>query len=268
VLARLSPQQVQRLYAQKLASGLSARSVGQLHTMFKDALHDALQLNLVQRNVLELVDAPRAVRAKMHPLDPGQATALLGALEGDRLYALFVLAIHTGMRQGELLALTWRDVDLDRATVQAHASLQRAGGVKRIKEPKTAAGRRRIALSAIAVAALRRHRVEQLDERMYAGPAWQEQDLVFPNRRGRMACYTTVTVTHCKPALKKAALPGIRFHDLRHTAATLLLLQNVPAKVVSEMLGHASVAITLDLYSHVLPAMQDSAAAALDRLFA
>jgi integrase len=214
----------------------------------------------------------RQVRAQeMHPLDPGQATAFLRALEGDRLYALFVLAIHTGMRQGELLALKWRDVDLDRATVQAHASLQRAGGVKRIKEPKTAAGRRRIALSAIAVAALRRHRVAQLDERIHAGPAWQEQDLVFPNRRGRMACYTTVTVTHFKPALKHAGLPDIRFHDLRHTAATLLLLlllQNVPTKVVSEMLGHASVAITLDLYSHVLPTMQDSAAAALDRLFA
>src|SRR5258708_35873951 len=95
------PQSVKRLYAQKLAGGLSARTVGQLHTLFKDALHDALRLNLVQRNVLELVDAPRAVRAEMHPLDPGQATAFLRALEGDRLYALVILAIHNGMRQWE-----------------------------------------------------------------------------------------------------------------------------------------------------------------------
>jgi integrase len=266
-LARLTAQQVQLLYAHKLADGLSAQTVHHVHDTLKAALKDALRLGLLQRNVCELVDAPRVERAEIHPLTAEQAEALQHTVAGDRFEALFVVAIHCGLRQGELLALTWRDFDLEAATLTVRSSLQRATGAKRVKQPKTSHGRRQIALSTRAAAALRAHRTRQLEERLAAGQLWQEQDLVFPGPFGTPASYHAITEYHFKPALRRAELPDIRFHDLRHTCATLLLSRGVNVKVVSEMLGHADVAITLRVYAHVLPHMQRDAAVAMDRLF-
>jgi integrase len=170
------------------------------------------------------------------------------------------------MRQGELLALTWDAVDLDGGWLQVKTSLQRYGGHKRIKAPKTDAGRRRIKLTRAAVDALRSHRARQAAERLKAGATWEDHNLVFPNRTGRLADHHTVTKSHYKPALRRAGLPDIRFHDMRHSCSTFLLLQGISPKVVSEILGHSSVSITLDVYSHVTASMQQEAADALDRL--
>jgi integrase len=232
-LARLTAQQIQTLYTLKLGEGLSARTIRHVHAVLHSALKSAVRLGTVPFNVCERVDPPRPARTEMRPLTQEQAQAFLQAIQGDRLEALFVLAIHTGMRQGELLGLRWCDVDLDGATLQVRGTLQRVPGHKRIKDPKTANSRRRVALSAQALEALRAHRARQLAERLALGPEWHDDGLVFPGP----------------------------------TCATLPLLGGVHPKVVSEMLGHSTISITLDTYSHVLPTMQRDAAATLERLF-
>lgn len=203
---------------------------------------------------------------EMSVLTPEQVHMFLKVAKADRLEALYVLALSTGMRQGELLALRWRDLDLDldNPTLQVRGTLQRTTNGLIIAEPKTARSRRRVALSPTAVAALRAHRLRQLNERLALGSAWEDQDLVFPNTIGKPIEATNLLRASFSPLLAKAGLPRIRFHGLRHTAATLLLSRGVHPKVVAEMLGHATISITLDTYSHVLPDMQREAARAME----
>jgi integrase len=263
-LTKLTAQQVQALYAAKRTGGLSATTVRHLHATLHAALEQALRLGLVQRNVTELVDKPRIVRREMKTWIPEQARMFLATTAGTRLHALYLLALATGMRQGELLALRWRDVDLEHGALSVTASLQRPkSGLKLNPRPKTRSSRRRISLAPELVAILRGHRAVQLAERLSQGELWVDQDLVFCNSIGGPYRSTNLEHHNFKPLVKRAGVPEIRFHDLRHTAATILLLEGVNPKVVSEMLGHASVAITLDLYSHVLPNMQRDAAAAM-----
>lgn len=191
---------------------------------------------------------------------------LLQAIEGDPLEALYLLALTTGMRQGELLSLKWADVDLEAGHVQVRSSVRKGKEGFVFSEPKTSASRRQVALTMSAVAALYRHRACQLEQRMADGPLWQDNDLVFPDVFGMPFNGITLLRREFLPLLKRAGLPLIRFHDLRHTAATLMLLKGAHPKIVSEMLGHASVSITLDLYSHVLPNMQREAAETMDQL--
>jgi integrase len=266
-LSKLSPQHLQALYAARLAAGAATTTVIHLHALLHLALDEALRLGLVQRNVTNLVNPPRRVREEMKALTPEQARRFLEVAAETPLEAFYVLAVMTGMRIGELLALKWRDVDLDCHTAQVRATVQRLGPSLAFSEPKSARSRRKVALPQLAVEALRRHRARQAEERLSLGPAWDDIDLVFPNSVGRPMEHSNLRIRSFQPLLMKAELPKIRLHDLRHTAATLLLLQGVHVKVVSEMLGHASIAITLDLYSHVLPDMQREATAAMDRLF-
>jgi len=176
------------------------------------------------------------------------------------------MAITTGMRQGELLGLRWRDVDLGVRSVRVTGSVQYIPGRGlRVSSPKTARSRRNVLISEIATAALLRHRQRQDAERKTVED-WEDNDLVFPNRRGRPMYATNLLDRSFSNLLKRAAVPKIRFHDLRHTAATLLLGEGVHPKVVSEMLGHTNTSITLDLYSHATPTMQREAAGAFDRL--
>jgi integrase len=263
-LSRLNAQHIQSLYAAKLESGLSPTTVHHLGTALHGALAKAERLGLVARNVCDLVDVPRMADHEMHVLTPQQVRTLLDTVHGDRLEALYVLAITTGMRQGELLALRWRDVDLGRGSVSVRATLRRMkqGGYT-FAPPKTKRSQRQITLTQRAVEVLRRHRLHQNVERLES-PVWEDNDLVFPNTLGRPMDGTNLLHYHFYPLLKRTGLPRIRFHDLRHTAATLLLGRGVNPKIVSEMLGHASVGITLDTYSHVLPTMQQSAAAEMD----
>jgi len=180
---------------------------------------------------------------------------------------LYVVALTTGMRQGELLSLRWADVNLDAGHIQVRSSVRKMKEGFLFSEPKTAQSRRRVALTLTAIDALQRHRTRQDTARALAGSAWRDDDLVFPDALGAPFDGITLLRREFVPLLKRAGLPVIRFHDLRHTAATLMLLKGIHAKVVSEMLGHATISITLDLYSHVLPDMQREAAAAMDSLF-
>jgi integrase len=241
-------------------------TVRHLHAVLHGALDDAARWGLVARNVADLVAPPRAARKGMITLSPDQARALLDTTRGDRLEALYVLALTTGMRQGELLALRWRDVDLDRHTLHVTGSLLTTPDGWKISDPKTDSSRRRITLTATAVDALRRHRSAQNEERLRLGGAWEDNDLVFANEVGRPIEVRNLMRRSFLPLLKQSGLPRIRFHDLRHTAATLLLGQGQHPKVVAEMLGHSRISTTLDLYSHVTPTMQREAADAMDAM--
>lgn len=264
-MVKLTPQQLQALYSKKIGAGMSPTTANHMHAMIHKALDQAVRWGVVARNVADLVDPPKVKRQEMKVLSGEQPRAFLEAASGDRLEALYVLAVTTGMRQGELLALRWRDVDLEDGTLRVTATMQRISkkGIGP-SEPKTAGSRRQIALTGMAVAALRRHRARQAEERLHAGAMWQDGDLVFCNHYGRPIEASNLTRRSFHPLLEKAGLPSVRFHDLRHTAATLLLRKKVPVKVVSEMLGHSQVGITLNIYAHVLPDMQREATAAME----
>jgi integrase len=264
-LVKLTPVAVQKLYAAELGRGASPRTVIKLHMVLRRALSQAVRWGLVPRNVADLVDPPSPVRKEMQTFSPEEARALLAAAKGDRLEALYVLALTTGMRQGELLALHWRDVDLDAGAVMVRGSLGRTKDGLLISAPKNNRTRR-IELTEAAIIALRRHRVAQAEERLSLGAGWDDQDLVFPNAIGRPIEARNLLSRSYAPLLKRANVPALNFHALRHTAATLMLMQGIHPKVVSEMLGHSQISITLDIYSHVIPTMQKQATAAMDAL--
>ena len=266
-LTKLTAQHLQTHYQAQLAAGLSSSSVRQQHAILHRALEQAARWRLVARNVADLVDAPQPARKEMQPLDTGQVRRFLIAAAEDRFYALYCLAVTTGMRQSELLGLAWVDVDLDRASLAVRQQLVRVQGEGfRLAEPKTGKGRRAITLPPFVVDALRQHRKRQLEERLALGPEWEEQGLVFPNELGKPAERSNLVQRSFQPILEKAGLPRIRFHDLRHTAATLLLSEGTHPKIVQERLGHSTIAITLDVYSHVLPSMQIETASKLEGL--
>ncbi len=196
---------------------------------------------------------------------------MLTEAKEDHFEALYVLAVTTGLRQGELLGLSWEDVDLDSGVLRVRRTLQALGFPKgapaTLTEPKTPRSRRSVKLTAMAVEALKEHRQRQDEERQVAGDAWKDRGLVFPTQVGTPVNYANLNHRSFKPLLKRAGLPNIRFHDLRHTCATLLLSKGVHPKIVSDVLGHASVAITLDTYSHVIPGLGDAAAGAMNDMF-
>ena len=263
-LTKVTPADLQALYTERLDSGLSPARVRCLHAVLHRALDQAERWGLVPRNVAALTEPPRIPPRSMKTLSPEEAQHLLAAAAGDRLEALYVLALTTGMREGELLALSWQDVNLDTGLAQVRGSLGRIRheGL-RIEETKTGKARS-VALSRTAIAALRRHRALQNEERLHLGETWEDRDLVFPNNRGRPMEAGNLRRREFPALLERAAVPRIRFHDLRHTAATLLLGEGVHPKLVSEMLGHANIAMTLDLYSHVTPGMHRQAATVMD----
>ena len=263
-LKNLTPVHVRGLYREKLEAGLSARTVQYIHVTLHKALKQAVQDGLIPRNATEAVKAPQVRREEMRPLSGEQVKVLLEVARGDRLEALYVLAIHTGLRQGELLGLKWEDVDLESGTLRVRRTLVTAKGGPVLTAPKTKGSRRSVKLTQGAVEALRSHLKHQLQEIDRAGSLWRENGLMFASESGEPLDRRYLTSCRYKALLKRAELPMIRFHDLRHTCATLLLSKNVNPKIVSEMLGHASIAITLDTYSHVLPNMRDQAAAAME----
>jgi integrase len=221
----------------------------------------------VARNVADLVDPPRPQRKEMAALTAEQVRAFLDVAANDRFFALYCLAVGTGMRQAEMLGLTWSAVDLDRGVLAVQQQLVRVRGVGlTFSEPKTSKARRSITLPAFAVEALKWHRKAQLAEHLAMGPKWTDLHLVFANEIGKPLERSNLVRRSFEPLLARAGLPRIRFHDLRHTAATLLLSQGTHPKVVQERLGHATIAMTLDVYSHVVPSMQRDAATQLDGL--
>jgi integrase len=231
------------------------------------ALGDALRWQLVVRNICDAVDPPRVPKKEMQALTGEQAQQFLEAASGDPLEALYVVALTTGMRQGELLGLKWMDLDLALGTVQVRRTISRlAKKGFTVSEPKTAKSRRKIHLTHLAIEALKRHRLRQNEAKLAAGPAWDEQGWVFCNTVGRPIEVGNMIRRSFRRILTKAELPIIRFHDLRHSAASLLLSLGVHAKIVQELLGHSQIGLTLDTYSHVLPSLQEEAVSRLNTL--
>lgn len=265
-LTALTPQHLQRLYADRLEAGLSPTTVHHLHAALHKALDQAVRWNLVARNVADLVDPPRDRHFEIATLSPEQARTLLDTAAGNRLEALYVLALTTGMRQGEILGLRWRHVDLDGASLQVRGSLQRLEGKLTVASTKTEHSQRQVSLTSSAVAALRRHRRGQAEERLHLGAAWQADDLVFTNEIGAPIGASRLLRGSFHPLLRRAGLSRMRFHDLRHSAATLLLGQGTHPKIVAELLGHSKISTTMDLYSHVTPTMQREATLAMEAI--
>ncbi len=220
----------------------------------------------IPRNVAEAVDAPRPQRRDIHPLTPEQVKRLLLTAQGDRLQALYVLAVTTGLRQGELLGLRWRDVDLEQRVVRVRQQLTRTRTGRSFTTPKNGKGRN-VALTDFAVEALEDHRQRQIDEKREIGSLWEDTGLVFTSVIGTPVDVGNLTNHSFRPLLERASLPRIRFHDLRHTFATLFLSNGTHPKIVQEMLGHANISMTMDTYSHVLPNMQGEAVRAMDSFF-
>jgi integrase len=265
-LKALTPAHVHGLYREKLEAGSSARTVRYVHTTLHKALKQAVMDGLIPWNATEAVKPPQSTREEMHPLTPEQAKVLLQVAHeaGDCLEALYVLAIHTGLRQGELLGLKWDDVDLDDGSLQVRRTLTITMSGAIFTSPKTSGSRRSVKLTSKATEAINSHLKRQLAEIDRVGSLWSENGLIFASETGEPINRHNLTRRSFKPLLKRAGLPEIRFHDLRHTCATLLLTRNVNPKIVSEKLGHSTIAITLDTYSHVLPNMRDQAAAAME----
>jgi integrase len=252
------------MYREKLNTGLAPRTVQYIHTTFHKALKDAVADGLVQRNVTEGIKAPRPRKQEVNALSADQTRAFLHAARGDRFEALFVVAVHCGLREGELLGLRWADVDLYAGTLAVRRTLSETKTGYIFEAPKNSKGRN-VGLTSSAKDALRCHRAAQNQERLQAGSLWHDQDLVFPSYKGTAMNAKNLTSRYFKPLLAKIGLPhSVRLHDLRHTCATLLLSRGVHPKFVQELLGHATISITLDTYSHVLPSMGDQTAAAME----
>ena len=264
-LQKLTVQHVQRFYTKKEDEGLAPATIIYYHSVLHNALDTAVKRGLVARNVCDLASPPHRKRFEIQPLSGEQAQKLLAVIQGHKWEALFTLAIATGLRRGELLGLKWQDINFTTGTLQVRRILSRVPtqAAKREHtyveaEPKTQKSRRNVVIASFALELLKQHRVQQLETKLKAGTAWQEHDYVFCTLVGTHLGPNHV-VEEFKKLLKKAELPDIRFHDLRHSAASLLLTAGVHPKIVQEILGHTQISMTMDIYSHVLPGMQEDA---------
>jgi integrase len=261
-LQQLTTAMLNALYQQLLDRGVGARTVQYVHATIRKALNDAVRWGLLVRNPAHHAAAPRPRRTELRTWTAGELRWFLEFVHGDRLYAAWQLAALTGMRRGEVLGLRWADLDLEAGWLSVRQTLVVVDNQPQVSEPKTARGRRRIALDANTVAALRSHHTAQTAERLAAGPGWANRGLVFTRPDGAPLHPEYVRRLFDR-LLHRAVLPRIHLHDLRHTHATLALQAGVHPKVVSERLGHATVALTLDIYSHTIPALQQDAAATI-----
>jgi integrase len=262
-LKTLNALHLQGLYRERLDSGLSGSTVQKVHHVLHKALAQAVRWDLIPRNPADSVKAPTPTPKEMNPLSASEARKLLEAAQGNKLEALYVVAIHTGMRRGELLGLKWKDVDLGSSTIRVRRTLTRAGTGYALGEPKTKKSRRTLRLTQKAANALRSHRASQAQEKLRAGSLYRDEDLVFAGEGGGFLNPSNLRQRSFAPLLKRPGLAQTTFHDLRHTCASLFFQQNIHPKFVQGLLGHASVAITLDTYSHMLPGMCGEVAEAM-----
>jgi integrase len=269
-LSDVRPLDVQALYSSLLVKGLSPRTIRFTHSVLASALKQAVRWRMLAHNPCEAVELPRKAGKEMQSLTPAEATNFLKEAANDRWFALFVLALATGLRPSEYFGLKWSDVDLEHGLVTVQRSLiwrSYKSGDWYFGEPKTPRSRRRIPLPASVARALSEHRRRQAEGRLKAGAAYKNLDLVFATGEGQPLIRLNVIQKHFKPILERANLPAtLRLYDLRHTCATLLLAANENPKVVSERLGHSSITLTMDVYSHVLPDMQQGASDKLESL--
>jgi len=263
-LKQLHPQMIQNYYG-KVCETLSARTVYHYHRVLSQSLKYAVRMGYLGRNPAELTDPPSPSKKAMRTLTPGEVGVFLETAQDSHYYPVIYTAISTGLRQAELLGLRWRDVDLDMASIFVSQVYYKRQGAAVFREPKTAHSRRRVDMTPKLALYLREYRTER--ERIY-----QELEqpltldsLVFGNLEGKPLDPSVLSHAFSRIA-KSAGLPGVRFHDLRHTCASLMLLQGVKPKVISEALGHSSVAFTMDVYSHIIDGMTKDAMALLDEV--
>lgn len=260
-LSKLAPLQLQKLYGAKLNEGQSPRSIRNMHFVLHKALDQALRWGYVNRNVADMVDLPKPSKKEMQVLTLQQVETFLQTAKDDWYYPLYVTAVTTGLRQGELLGLQWEDLDLRKGTLTVKRALKELNGKLLVGEPKSKSARRTVTLPTKTVEVLKQHRKEQLQHGLMG------TGYVFTDTQSGAVYPQNMMRRSFKPLLKKAGVPVIRFHDLRHTHATILLQQDVNPKLVQERLGHTTINLTLDTYSHVLPNMQRGVAEKLNALF-
>ena len=271
VLTKLRPMQISDVYAKALASGrrdgrggLAPSTVRCMHIILKAAMGQAVRWQMVAHNPLDAVDAPKVERSAMRTYDLAQTAALIEATRGTRMKITVMLAVLCGLRRGEIAALRWRDINLEKAQLAVNESAEQTQAGVRYKKPKSGKGRS-VALSSRVVNELRSHRAQQAEELLALGVPLSEETFVVAQADGSPLQPRTITHQWHLLLSKDKSLPRIRFHDLRHAHATHMLSSGVHPKVASERLGHSKVGITLDLYSHVLPGMQEDAVARVDR---
>src|SRR5579885_942810 len=255
----------------KRQSGLAPATIRYYHSVLHNALSKAVKWGLVARNVCDLAEPPRKERFEMQVLTIEQGQKFLETLGGHKWEALYTLALVTGLRRGELLGLKWQDITFATGKLQVRRILSRVptdtpGQKHRYveAEPKTQKSRRSIEIAPFALAVLREHRMRQLEAKLKAGQLWEEHDYLFCTSLGRHLNPNHV-VDELKKLLKRAGLPNIRFHDLRHSVASLMFAMEIHPKIVQELLGHSTISITMDIYSHMLPGMQQEAVKKLDQ---
>jgi len=266
-LVNLKPEHLQQFYSTELAGGLSPQTVRHHHTCLHKALQTAVEWGLLARNIADAVTPPRAQQPEMQTWDEDEITTFLEAARQTPYFALFHTALFTGMRRSEFLAPRWCDLNLLLCQLYVTRSLHvLKGGRVVIRQPKSAKGRRMIALSPLTASVLREHREKQALERVMLGAQLKDDDLVFSDPEGKPLLPNTVTHAWIK-LVRRTRLKPIRLHDARHSHASILLKLGTHPKIVQERLGHASIQITLDTYSHVAPGLQEAAAARFDQAF-
>ena len=263
-LDKLMPQDVQKLMNERERAGLSPRTVQLIRAVLRRALGQAVKWRLLAYNAAQLVDPPKQRRYRSRVWTPEETRHFLDSVQGDRLEALYAVAAYLGLRQGEVLALRWDDVQFETATLVVNGSMPTVGP-RVVTDTKTEQSRRVPPLPDALAAVLRDHRDRQAFARLAAGAHWQDNDLVITNTLGGPPERKGLHY-RWKQAIARAGVPDIRYHDLRHGCATFLLAQGVPARVVADILGHSSTKTTMDLYAHVMPQLLHDAAAKLDGL--
>jgi integrase len=268
--SKLSPQHVQAFVNQQLKSGLSPRTAQLSLVILRHALDTAVKWSLVGRNVAKLVDPPQVKRHETKPFTRDEARTFCDAVQGKRWRAAYLTALILGLREGELLGLRWQDVDFDRRTLTVNQTVQRIrsgaegdGSSLEFCETKTNRSRRTLSLSPSLIAILKAHRVSQSKARLVAGSEWRDLGLVFSTSIGTPIEKSNL-FRDFKRMLKDTKLPPVRFHDLRHSTASLLLAQGVHPRAIMELLGHSRIGVTMDTYAHVMPAMLEDVAMKMD----
>jgi integrase len=265
-LKDLNPGHIQHLINLKRDDGLGPWTLSFIRQVLNTSLQQAVSWGMISSNPGKMVKVPRIPKKEMHVWTKDQVKTFLNSLSGSRLEALYYMAVTTGLRQGELLGLLWSDVDWENKRIHLCRQLRRVRekGLQ-FEELKTVASRRTIYLGNSGVLNLNQHQEHQKTMIQKAGSKWNYRDIIFPSTIGTPLSPRNL-YRHFIETTQKNQLPKIRFHDLRHTAATLMLNEGVHPKVVQERLGHSSISITLDVYSHVLPSMQEIVSEKLDNL--
>jgi integrase len=271
VLTKLQPMQISDAYTKALSDGrrdgrggLSASTVHYMHVILKAAMGHAVRWQMLARNPVDAVDPPKIERSAMRTYDLAQTAELIDTTRGTRMTMTVILAVLCGLRRGEIAALRWRNINLAAAQLAVTESAEQTRAGVRYKQPKSGRGRT-VALSARVVNELRSHRAQQAQELLLLGIPLTDDAFVVAQADGCPLQPRTITHQWHLLLSKNKALPRIRFHDLRHAHATHMLSSGVHPKIASERLGHSKVGITMDLYSHVMPGMQEDAAARVDR---